>query len=130
MPVLEKNSNLFTDIKILFFGFLKENGLFKSVYKHSEIVGKWLVDANIITFGDISNLVLDWSGFSDRKERMVMSQLWRFFILDHLGNLSGGEERVKALERFIRWKIETNGDKGDERLKKKFKEYCIYENYI
>ena len=139
MTPLIADRDLFVDKKkplVLLLTFMKENKLFYNLYKkgiskifpklsepipnygygNGSIAELWLIESRIL---------INEINISDR---LILSQLWRFFLLDNIDSIEFTSDEAKGLfVGRVKDLIKINGTHKDARLEDYFEKYSISE---
>ena len=118
----------------LFYKFLKEHKIFNRVYRaSSKELGNYPPTLDRVAKHDITDMWLDYADYLAKDKssiyRLQMSQLWRFYLLEHVDELdfSNGAYNKDNFTKSIKSSIRSNGDRKSEEIRKLIKEYKIYE---
>jgi len=118
----------------LFYKFLKKEKLFSRIYtRHKYFDMPTINDRNAQVY--LPDVCLVWSKplVDSAEENYLLSQLWRFFVLQNVDKLAFPSDNTKKAElRHLCQCIEANGRRGSNRLFVYFDEYdelikkCLY----
>ena len=111
----------------LFFRFVKEHKMMTDLYGYISFKkhGMFFMYSKL----GFPSLVIDKLDFAfgDKigyKKALVLSQLWRFYILEHINEMPHSIHQSFLLSDTIK-EIKSNGTIGDEKLKQLFKKYKL-----
>lgn len=116
----------------MFYKFLKEHKIFNRVYRSKGMVSSPPTLDRVVKH-NIIDMWLDYADYLARDKssiyRLQMSQLWRFYILEHIDELdfTNGVYDKDKFTRGIKSAIRSNGNRESEEIKRLIKEYKIYE---
>lgn len=114
----------------LFIKFLKKYGLMDALYAIKGFGYKLRpVSIRMITdyFIDVFPHVEDEHYFRCSYGRLQLSQLWRFFLLEHVDEYH--EKDRKNIKSYITSGLSNNGYRGSKEVRELFKKYNIINSY-
>lgn len=83
---------------------------------------------------DIADLIIDFyqvvlTGYNNKQERLVSSQLWRFYLLEELDKIDESTTNLLHLKedyvKIIRGRIAHNGTRNNKEIENLFNKYNI-----
>lgn len=118
----KEGSEFVKDVLKLFLRFVKERGLIKQLYNR---IARWHGQFYVYSYLRCTSLAFDNLDFGlERYKLLVLSQLWRFYILEHIDELPASIHQRLLLSDTIK-EIKANGDRSNGELKELFKKHNI-----
>ena len=118
----------------LFYKFLKEHKMFNRVYRaSSKEYGTNPPTLERAAKHGITDMWLDYADYLAKDKssiyRLQMSQLWRFYLLEHVDELdfANGAFDKDKFTKSVKSSIRSNGDRNSEEIKGLIKKHGIYE---
>lgn len=85
------------------------------------------------SINNIGRTYIRWIGnhasTSIEQEDLVLSQLWKFYVLERIDMYGDNVERKREIEKHLKHQLECNGLRGNEEIKKLFEKYNLKDRH-